>query len=302
MLLKNILSFVCVLGMALAIPVNQKREEESEVITIVHTIDTKDQETAVVEENNDGGEFTTEVVVLTSTIVEDITDGVEIPDDDNEKKEDIATAAAEEEVVTAAAEEEDTKDAEEKTTKAAEEETTKTAEEESATATAEESVTPVNPEEETEAPFIPENEEPDVDTTVCSKDLLLMGNKVESHHVCDDIYDACTKKELISIIMYYYSKSSPVSIEYTINEGINKASISEQCGNILINSKIFQEETTVIEGDIENPDPAEKITEINQDIPTEAAEKEDDVKEEDERPELGDNYAEYSEDDNEENI
>jgi len=294
MLFKNVLSFVCILGMALAIPVNQKRDEaETQVIVFEHTVDAT-SETPAVEENdeNDGGEFTTEVLVLTTTVIEDITDGVEIPDDDAEKKEVIATAASEE-IVTAAAEESVTAD---------EVIDTAAAEEEIVTAAAEESVTPVNPEEETEAPFIPENEEPDVDTTVCSKDLLLMGNKVESHHVCDEIYDACTKKELISIIMYYYSKSSPVSIEYTINEGINKASISEQCGNILINSKIFQEETTVIEGDIENPDPAEKITEINQDIPTEAAEKEDDVKEEDERPELGDNYAEYSEDDIEENI
>jgi len=292
MLFKNVLSFVCILGMALAIPVNQKRDEaETQVIVFEHTVDAT-SETPAVEENdeNDGGEFTTEVLVLTTTVIEDITDGVEIPDDDAEKKEVIATAASEE-IVTAAAEESVTAD---------EVIDTAAAEEEIVTAAAEESVTPVNPEEETEAPFIPENEEPDVDTTVCSKDLLLMGNKVESHHVCDEIYDACTKKELISIIMYYYSKSSPVSIEYTINEGINKASISEQCGNILINSKIFQEETTVIEGDIENPDPAEKITEINQDIPTEAPD--DEVKEEDERPELGDNFAEFSEDDIEENI
>jgi len=129
-----------------------------------------------------------------------------------------------------------------------------------------------------------------------------MGNKVESHHVCDEIYDACTKKELISIIMYYYSKSSPVSIEYTINEGINKTSISEKCGNILINSKIFQDDTTVIEGDIETPEKAEKVTDINQDIPTEASDNEEEVKEAEEQPELGDNYAEYSEDDIEENI
>jgi len=124
-------------------------------------------------------------------------------------------------------------------------------------------------EDKEEEPIIPENEEPDVDTSVCSKDLLLMGNKIEEHSVCDDVYNACTTKELLSIIIAFYTKTDNVSIEYVINDGVNKGSVSENCANVLINSKIFHKETTVIEPVSELP-PVEKITDLNQDIPAEA--------------------------------
>jgi len=97
-----------------------------------------------------------------------------------------------------------------------------------------------------EAAFIPENNEilPEYKDT-CTKDHVILGNHVTTE-VCNDIYTACTTKELLSIIVYYYSKEIPVTIEYTINEGVNKENISEKCGAALINSKIFEKETTII--------------------------------------------------------
>lgn len=247
MLLRNILALVCVLGMALAIPVEKNAGLKK-------------------------GEV--EVVVTDAEEIEIATPGVE----KSKKAADVVTKVAKEAEPTEIA-------------KSPEPTAVAEAEEEAATAVKADA----NAEEESGAPFIPENAEPDVDTSVCSKDLLLMGNKVEGHHVCDGIYNACTEKELISVIMYYYSKASPVSIEYTINEGINKGSVTEKCGNVLINSKIFKEGTTIISGDITTPDPAKKITMLDQDIPIGVPDTKDSAIEA-KKATLKDEFVEFSED------
>jgi hypothetical protein len=167
--------------------------------------------------------------------------------------------------------------------------------------TAEVDLSPVLEKEPEETPVIPENEELEVDTSVCSKDLLLMGNKIDDEKACKKIYDACTQKELISIIVSYYNNPSPVSIEYTINDGVNKGAITENCGNVLVNSKIFHEDTTIIEPVAEIP-PVEKVTDLNQDIPTEDTLHE--VKEEaiqESKPVIRDTFAKDGEDEIEEN-
>jgi len=142
-------------------------------------------------------------------------------------------------------------------------------------------------------PFIPENEEIAVKyEDSCTKDHILLGNHVPSD-VCNDLYKACTTKELLAVIVYYYTKQAPVSIEYTINEGINKESISEGCGNVLVNSKIFQQETVIIPPvDEIEVEPAEKIKKLTQDLPKEDIEN---IKREEQNRE-GDEFAEYSED------
>ncbi|OUM56498.1 hypothetical protein PIROE2DRAFT_67902 [Piromyces sp. E2] len=134
--------------------------------------------------------------------------------------------------------------------------------------TAEVDLAPVLEVDPAEKPVIPENEKLDVDTSVCSKDILLMGNKVDDNSACKDIYKACTQKELLSIILTYYERSGPVSIEYVINDGINKGSVTENCGNMLVNSKIFYQDTTIIEPAAEVP-PVEKVTKLTQDLPKE---------------------------------
>jgi len=142
-----------------------------------------------------------------------------------------------------------------------------------------------------EKPEIPENKKPDVSTSVCSKDLLLMGNKIEKHSVCNGIYKACTTKELLSIMLGYYTKTEPVSIEYIINDGVNKGSVSEKCGAVLVNSKVFFENTTVIKA-VEDVPPVEKIT---VDIPIEAplsAQDQSAVKEIDRNAEFGEDPIE----------
>ena len=142
---------------------------------------------------------------------------------------------------------------------------------------------------------IPEKDEiPSELKYTCTKDHLILGNQVNTD-VCDEIYDACTTQELLSIIVYFYSKDSPISIEYSINEEMNKEMISEQCATALINSKIFFDETVKIAPLDEIPD-VEKVTQLTQDLPTEASEEH--VIEPNLSP---DPYAEFSEDDIEEN-
>lgn len=167
--------------------------------------------------------------------------------------------------------------------------------------TADVDLSPVLEKEPQEKPVIPENEELEISTSVCSKDILIMGNKIKDDKACQTIYQACTTKELISIIIAYYTNPSPVSIEYIINDGVNKGSLTENCGNILVNSKIFHEDTTVIEPVAELP-PVEKVTELYQDIPTEDALHE--VKEEailEVKPAVRDVFAKDGEDEIEEN-
>jgi chemotaxis protein histidine kinase CheA len=122
---------------------------------------------------------------------------------------------------------------------------------------------------ENETIIVPEIQEYPMEekkANTCTRDLLMMGNNYATIDACDDIYNACTTKELLSIILIFYSQTTPVSIEYTIYDDMNKGHISEQCGSVLLNSKIFIDETTVIQP-IDEIASVEKITTINQDLP-----------------------------------
>jgi len=311
MLYRNVLSLICILGMALAIPVDKRaltvslveletaptpEETGTQVIVIEHYVtdapfaDNEDAE-PVVDEIPPFADEANDKIEENQVAEEDVTEGVDDAEDANVEDANVEDADAEPADDAENADAEPADDAENADAEPADD---------AEAVTIAQATDAIVDEEET--PYIPENEEPDVDPTVCSKDLLLMGNKIDHTHACDEIYEACTNKELISVIMYYYSKSSPVSIEYTINENINKSAISEKCGKILINSKIFQEETTIIEGDIRNPDPVKKIVSLNQDIALEApaAEKVKNEIKENSGPRRGDAFAELSEDEIEE--
>jgi len=243
MLFKNILSLTLTFGMVLSIPV--KRFTPTVSLVPLETIPNTNENVEVIRfysdrkvkrgDFNDVGEVEAEEQIVVNEKYEaKENDAKEAPKEEAKKEDAKKEDAKKEDAKKEDAKKEETKKEEAKKEDAKKEEAPK--EEAKKEEAPKEAVIPI----QEEPPFIPENEEPEVDTHICSRDLLLMGNKIEEHSVCDEIYDACTEKELISIIIYYYSKNSPVSIEYTIFEGMNKGSITEQCGNILINSKIFQ--------------------------------------------------------------
>jgi len=285
MLYKNVLALIGILGMALAIPVN-RRDETVSLVELETAPNSGDVETQYIVIEH----YVTDAPFADNEDAEPVAEDVPAFENEDDRKAQFTPVVAEEDVI------EGDENVEANVDENVEVEAEETAEVETEEKVGIAEATDAIVDEET--PFIPENQEPDVDPTVCSKDLLLMGNKIDHTHACDEIYEACTNKELISVIMYYYSKDSPVSIEYTINENINKSAISEKCGKILINSKIFKEETTVIEGDIRNPDPVKKIVSLNQDIALEApaAEKIKNEVEEKNDPKRGDEFAEFSED------
>jgi len=301
MLYKNVLALIGILGMALAIPVN-RRDETVSLVELETAPNSGDVETQYIVIEH----YVTDAPFADNEDAEPVAEDVPAFENEDDRKAQFTPVVAEEDVIEGdenveANVDENVEANVDENVEANVDENVEVEAEETAEVETEEKVgiaeaTDAIVDEET--PFIPENQEPDVDPTVCSKDLLLMGNKIDHTHACDEIYEACTNKELISVIMYYYSKDSPVSIEYTINENINKSAISEKCGKILINSKIFQEETTIIEGDIRNPDPVKKIVSLNQDIALEApaAEKIKNEVEEKNDPKRGDEFAEFSED------
>jgi chemotaxis protein histidine kinase CheA len=276
MLLRNLFLVLFFIGMVFSLPIDEESKDVENIEgdvkgdVVEHFIDaTKNDEVAVEEPKNTEEEAKEE----------------EKEQQEVEKKEEPKTEEKEEPKTE---EKEEPKTEEKEEPKTEEKEQPKTETEEDPTPTAREEPVPTEV-----VPFIPENEEIAVQyEDSCTKDHILLGNHVPSD-VCKDLYKACTTKELLAIIVYYYSKQAPVSIEYTINEGINKQSISESCGSILVNSKIFQKETVIIppvdEIEIE---PVEKIKKLTQDLPKEDIEN---IKR-DEQNREGDEFAEYSED------
>ncbi|ORX42105.1 hypothetical protein BCR36DRAFT_587497 [Piromyces finnis] len=110
--------------------------------------------------------------------------------------------------------------------------------------------------------FIPENEGIKVNTKVCSKDLLVMGNKIENHNACKKFYNRCTTVELISIMLSYYGNSAFDSLEDAIKDGASKGAISRKCSSILIKNKIFLKDTQIIETIIDSEDTTSNTTSV----------------------------------------